>query len=110
MRSGGALLTMKKLYGTHDRLMAFHIKNILEENGILRNVRNVHNVDEVPGEIHNPEIWIYDDARFSQAKEILNEVLYSDASTGGTWKCSCCDEEHESQFSECWQCGAPRPL
>lgn len=54
------------------------------------------------------ELWVNDVTKVEQAKLIIKEALEAAENQSGTWKCPSCDEEIESQFSECWNCGMSR--
>lgn len=99
---------MKKVYASQDRLMLGHLKNVLVNEGLECITKNEH-LTGVMGEIPLNEcwleIWVTEDANYDRAKEIIDRALTSGPSTGPEWECSGCGEKHDSQFTECWNCG-----
>ena len=60
-----------------------------------------------------PSVWVVDDSDYEQADEIIRQYRLAEngaRSNGEEWKCAGCGEMNEGVFSECWQCGASRPL
>ena len=103
---------MKKVYASQDSLMVGHIKNILENHEIPCIFKNKYlstGAGELPPIECWFEIWIVEDSKYNQACEIINETLTYEGSISSPWKCSYCGEEHEGQFTECWNCGKSRP-
>lgn len=102
---------MKKVYASEDRLMAGHIKNLLESNDMNCIMKNEHitcGAGEIPLNECWPEIWITDDSQYEVAKKIVKNALHGKAESGPSWKCPTCEEEHDHQFTECWSCGKSR--
>ncbi len=102
---------MIKLYSHQNSTIVYQLKGVLESYDILCEIRN----EKLAGVVgpYPPfdtwiELWIFDDTRYDEAKQILDEVLSSEETTGKSWKCSKCGEESESQFTECWNCGESR--
>lgn len=55
-----------------------------------------------------PSVWIYDEAKFEDARLIIKEYensINQESPVGKTWVCESCGEEHEVQFTSCWKCG-----
>ena len=104
---------MKKLYTAQNPLMISHLKNILESGGIECVVKNLY-LSSAAGELPPiecwPELWVVDDARHAEAREVLNRTLAPVRSVSKRWTCRKCGREVEGQFSECWNCGSSRPL
>jgi len=83
----------------------------LESAGIRCVVRNemiAGVVGEVPFTECTPEIWIVDDDRFREAKQIVAALNRAPATAGPAWTCPGCDEIIEGQFDSCWRCGRQR--
>ena len=104
---------MKIVYSSNDFLMVGHLKNLLENQGIACILKNEH-VSNLPAfipacEIY-PEIWVIDESRNVEAKNVIEEALHSNnTSEGASWECPNCNEVMEPQFSECWSCGESKP-
>ena len=104
---------MKKLHTAPDPLVISHLKNILESGGISCAVKNSYlsaAVGELPPIECWPELWVLDDARLDEAREVLEKMLAPLRSVSVPWTCRKCGVEVEGQFSECWSCGSSRPL
>lgn len=59
-----------------------------------------------------PQI-VVDDEDAERAAEVIRDALSKKGSaTAGAadWVCAACAESVEAQFTECWKCGAARPL
>jgi hypothetical protein len=104
---------MKKLYTAQNPLTISHIKNILESGGIKCVVKNLYlagAAGELPPIECWPELWVADDARYDEAREVVSRILAPLRSVAKRWRCRSCARDIEGQFSECWHCGASRPL
>lgn len=102
---------MIKVYTSDDRVLVHHLKNILEAEGIECLVKNdqIHTLaGEVPAVECWPEVWVVQDDLAGRAESLIREHTKETAATGSRWVCAKCGEEHEPQFSECWNCGAAR--
>ena len=104
---------MKKLYTAQNPLTISHLKNILESGGIKCVVKNLY-LSAAAGELPPiecwPELWVADDGRYDEAREVVNRTLAPLRSVSKRWTCRSCGREVEGQFSECWNCGSSRPL
>jgi len=102
---------MKQVYSAQDHLMLGHLKIVLEANGIdcvLRNVHLVAGMGELPPIECWPELWVCDDAKYAQAKTIVERALTPLKSVRKSWECARCGEVIEGQFLQCWNCGSSR--
>ena len=97
---------MKQVYTSEDRIYIYHLKNILETEGIQCTVKN-DNLSSLAGEIPLtaiwPELWVLDPDMEKWAKVLINQSR-KEADQSESWKCENCGEEHSAQFSECWNC------
>jgi hypothetical protein len=102
---------VKKLYSSQDPLMIGHLKNVLETSGIACIVKNTY-LSSAAGEIPPiecwPELWVVQDARYAEAREVLDRAFAPLRPILKSWKCGKCGREVEGQFSECWNCGSSR--
>lgn len=102
---------MKKLYSAQDPLMIGHLKNVLEASGIDCVVKNIYlsiAAGEIPPIECWPELWVVDDARYAEARELLNRARAPVRAVSTPWRCRRCRREIEGQFTECWNCGSSR--
>ncbi len=84
---------MKKIYTSPNRLMVFHIKNILESYHIdclIKNEFLAGAAGELPPNECWPEIWLNDEQKYDKALEILEKTLLTDEVTLPTWSCTRC--------------------
>ncbi len=97
---------MKQVYTSVDRIFLFHLKNLLEAQGIECVIKN-DNLSSLAGEIPMtiiwPELWVIDPLMEAKAIEIIQQSKDAPPSPS-TWVCENCGEEHTSQFTECWNC------
>ena len=63
-------------------------------------------VGEIPPDQALPEVWLADDARFDDARRLLDALR---ASPDRHWVCRACGERVDGPFEQCWNCGAPMP-
>jgi hypothetical protein len=94
-------------YGTLPE--AYMVRDLLREHGIEAEVANEMIAGargEAPLDLSTtPAVWIADEGRAEEAKEILEAMRRpSDAEP---WTCAC-GEVLEGSFTSCWKCGAER--
>lgn len=108
---------MKRVYVARHPLEAHLVKGLLDAEGIEAFVRGEDLFGargEVPVTSETcPSVWIVDDDLFEKAEEFV--LAYSRGQVPAraksrSWRCPRCDELLEPQFTECWQCGATRPM
>ncbi len=61
---------------------------------------------EIPVDQALPELWIMDDSRWEQARQLLKDLQDLPQRR---WYCPQCQELVEGPFEQCWNCGAERP-
>ncbi len=86
-------------------------QNLLEQHGIVTQMRNYHTssaIGELPFVETHPEVYV-PIADSEQAKRLLAE-LNEDRSDRPDWHCASCDEENPGSFDLCWQCGESAQL
>lgn len=97
---------MKQVYTSEDRLMVYHLKNLLEQEGIECMVKNdclSAVVGEIPMLVAWPELWVIDSDMQAWAIELI-KTSQKEAEQGEDWTCEYCGESHAAQFSDCWNC------
>ena len=102
---------MRLLYSSLKLLEVYHLKNLLEAEGIACEIRNEllsRLAGEIPFTECAPQLWLLDERDHARAQRILSDFCYGGAS-GPAWRCPKCGEALEGQFSACWHCGTPRP-
>jgi hypothetical protein len=106
---------MLKVFIANHPAEAHLLKGILESHGIACTVQGEF-LFGARGELPispetAPSVWIFDHRHIEAARTIVQEYeapSSQEASGGETWICKVCGEDSEGQFSECWNCGAPR--
>ncbi|MDH5518869.1 MAG: DUF2007 domain-containing protein [Gammaproteobacteria bacterium] len=99
---------MKKLYACADRVMLYHVNNVMKSEGIdcvIKNDMIYSLAGEVPVNEVWPELWLIDETQQKKAETVLSALLASAKTTSAAWRCRQCGEEHGSQFTACWRCG-----
>lgn len=99
---------MKRVFSSHNLVLAHHARNLLEAEGIETEMRNQmlsSAMGELPPAECQAEVWVLDDADIPRAEEILRRPPAS----GPDWSCGNCGETSGAQFTQCWRCGTLRP-
>lgn len=100
---------MPALFASLKRLEVYHLRNLLEAEGIPCFVRNEllsQLAGEVPFTECQLELWLQRPDDLSRAEAVLRAFLRGPP-RGLPWRCSC-GEALEAQFTACWQCGSLR--
>ena len=108
---------MKRVFVAQHPTEAHLVKGMLEANGIAAEVQGESlfaTRGEAPATPDTlPTVWVPDDEDAERALVILAayEPRTATAEHEGTeWICPACRERIESQFTECWHCGASRVI
>ena len=98
---------MKRVFSSHNLVLAHHSRNLLEAEGIETEVRNQvlsSAMGELPPAECQAEVWVMKDEYAPRAFGVLRRV----PPAGPEWKCPHCGELSGPQFTQCWKCGADR--
>jgi hypothetical protein len=102
---------VKRVYGSLNRLLVHHARNLLEAEGIAATVLN-ENLGGAMGELPflecEVELWVLDEALAGRAAEILRYGPLAPLEKNAGWRCAC-GELLEPQFTQCWRCECVRP-
>ena len=101
---------MPALFASLKRLEVYHLRNLLEAEGIPCFVRNEllsQLAGEVPFTECQLELWLRRPDDQQRAETVLRGFLLGPP-RGQPWSCEC-GESLEAQFTACWQCGLVRP-
>ncbi len=93
-------------------MLGQHWVNLLEQAGISSRLTGVHLhavAGEIPVDQCGPDLWIENPEHKEVALRIIDGGQSADDAGRPHWHCGHCDEWLEPQFSDCWQCGQPRP-
>ena len=99
---------MKLVYTAENLIDAKIVSDILESQSIESTLLNTNlsgAVGEIPFTQVFPEVWITDDEKYNDAKNIISD--YGEESSKEEYVCSYCNEDVPSNFSSCWNCGLP---
>jgi len=103
---------LRKVFSSHDSLLAGYLASLLEERGITCVVKNRFlggAAGELPPTECWPEIWVADDRDEALALRILAAHQEGASASRENWTCPDCGEALEGQFEICWRCGTERP-
>jgi hypothetical protein len=99
---------MKRVFSSHNLVLAHHSRNLLETEGIRTQMRNQmlsSAMGEIPPAECLAEVWVLRDEDVARAEEVLRRPPVA----GPDWQCGACGEVSGAQFAQCWKCGASRP-
>jgi hypothetical protein len=102
---------MKLLMRCEHAIAAAHYAGALRAAGIECEVRNTTlsgALGEIPFLECAPQIWIRNALDEARARDFI--ALLRTPVAGPSWACASCGEMLEPQFSQCWNCGAARPV
>ena len=88
------------------------IKHVLEMHGIECHIQGEYRsgaAGELPPTEAWPELWVVDPLNLEEAKRLVDEALEPAGPVQSGWTCPSCKEVNESQFGQCWNCGASYP-
>lgn len=98
---------MKAVFTAADTARVGLYQSVLQDSGSACFVQNFHNAEAsvVP---FIPTLYVAENADYERARQLLADLLVSDATPGPDWLCSECGEASPSNFDRCWNCGGSR--
>lgn len=99
---------MKRVFSSHNAVLAHHTRNLLEAAGIATEMRNLmlsSAMGELPPAECQAEVWVLKDEEAPRAIGVLRRG----APAGPDWTCAGCGERLPGQFTQCWNCGSEHP-
>ena len=99
---------MKLLFTSANNPEVGLLKDLLDQAGILSEVRNENLYSNFPGAPFQPELWVLNDDDYPKACEIRDTNSGPSPGNRPGWFCHVCGEESEGPFEACWKCGTPR--
>ena len=102
---------MQPLYSSLNLHEIYHLKNLLEAEGLRCRIKNEllsRLAGEIPFTECAAELWLLDERDLDRARRVVT-AFGRGAVAGPPWQCARCGEALEGQFSACWHCGALRP-
>ena len=104
---------MKRVHTARHPAEAHLVKGMLEAEGIRATVLG----DQLYGAYGElpvlPTVWVLDETLARHADALVVDFLRGAAAQrhrGERWTCAHCGESLEGQFTDCWNCGASRPV
>ena len=95
---------MKRVFSSHNLVLAHHSRNLLAAEGIETELRNQilsSAMGELPPAECQAELWV-EDQDLEKSEAILRR-----RPAGPDWECRC-GETLGAQFTQCWRCGTLR--
>lgn len=103
---------LKRAYIAADPVDAHMVRGMLEALGIHAVVKGdiawSARGETPPMDDTSPQVWV-DEADVPAAREAIERRQRDEAGQAEAWRCPSCGERLEGQFTQCWNCGAPRP-
>ena len=102
---------MKRVFTSHDPMLAGYLRAVLEDRGIGCIVKNEYllgGVGELPPTECWPELWVVEDEDEARARRLIEEARPAEAA-GEAWRCPACGEWIEPEFGACWRCAGDPP-
>ncbi len=101
---------MKPIFSSLRLHEIYHLKNLLEAEGIPCRVRN-EQLSSLAGEVPFTEcaaqLLLLRESDRAAADEVLR-AWHSPRPRRRAWICPACGERLEGQFTACWKCGSER--
>ncbi len=101
---------MKRVYSNDNVPMVWHVRNMLEQQGIdviVRNEKLYSVVGEVPVTECMPEVWVKSPLQHRYAEQLIAEMESGTEEVLKPWYCGCRGEFNEGSFAVCWRCESP---
>lgn len=96
---------MKCIYTSADLVELSLLKNMMRKAGIHCVELNEQMAQTLPTSPFMAELWVENDADFSEAAALVEEWRHPAQIAGEPWSCPRCGERMEGQFGKCWKCG-----
>jgi hypothetical protein len=102
---------MSVLLASLNALEVYHLKHLLEVEGIPCTIRN-EMLSRLAGEVPFTEcamqLVVLRGEDEWRARRVLDDWRASTPASGPPWRCPGCGECLEAQFTACWRCGSTR--
>jgi hypothetical protein len=100
---------MKRLTTAPNLALATLWSDLLSHAGIPTTVQRAYAssiAGEVPPDQSLPELWVMEDERLEQARQLLEQLRHP---VHRHWACPGCHELIDGPFEQCWNCGRAMP-
>ena len=98
---------MKKIYSNNNIALVWHVKNMLEQQGIEAETRNdslYSAAGELPVNECMGEVWVINALNYQTAERMVSEMEFASPTECEAWVCHVCHEEVDGSFAVCWNC------
>jgi hypothetical protein len=99
---------VRKVHTAESILEVAHLRNLLEQAGIVccvRNERLAGGLGEIPFVECWPELWVLRNGDALRARGLIDAFREAAPAPGAPdWHCERCGESVEGQFDACWRC------
>ena len=103
---------MKRVFSSHDPMLAGYLRAVLEEHGIGCIVKNEYllgGAGELPPSECWPEVWVVEDRDEARARALVEEARPAEPAGEEAWTCPACGERIDPEFGACWRCAGESP-
>jgi len=100
---------VKKVYSNNNIVLVWHVKNMLEQQGIevkVRNDRLYSIAGEIPVTECMGEVWVINELNHQTAERLVDEMELGSLPEFCSWVCHGCGEEVDGSLAVCWNCQA----
>ena len=100
---------VKKIYSNNNIALVWHVKNMLEQQGIeveTRNDRLYSVAGELPVTECMGEVWVVSALYYQTAERLVSEMELASLPEFDAWVCHACHEKVDGTFAVCWNCQA----
>ncbi len=98
---------MKKVYSNNNVALVWHVRNMLEQQGIGVTVRNdkLYSIaGELPVTECMAEVWVEHPLNYRLAESLVAELEAGECDIGADWQCTECGESVAGSLAICWNC------
>lgn len=100
---------MKRIYSNQNAALAWHIHNLLQQQGVDTEIRNdkLYSVaGELPPAECMAEVWVRNPLHYDRAERLVREAENLDEQDvdAEDWTCRHCGETNAGNFDICWNC------
>jgi len=98
---------MKRLYSNDNVALVWHVRNMLQQQGIdviVKNDKLYSVAGELPITECMPEVWVKNALHYQYAEKLIAEMEAGKPEDLTPWQCRVCGELVEGSFGVCWNC------
>ena len=98
---------MKCLYSNNNVALVWHVRNMLEQQGVavlVKNDRLYSIAGEMPITECMAEVWVKSPLQYEFAQQLIAEMESGSETIAAPWDCPDCGESIEGNFDICWNC------